>query len=280
MKKGFKVFDKDLKCMGFQYEIGKSYKHDGKISLCNAGFHFCEKLIDCFNYYGFEQQNRVCIVTATGRVESGSDKSVTSRIRIIEEISWEKVLTLVNSGSANTGNRNSGDMNPGNWNSGDRNSGNRNSGDRNSGDWNSGYWNSGDRNSGNMNSGDRNSGNMNSGYWNSGDRNSGYFNSKENNIFIFNKDSGLTKRAFFQKYSIPCCLYFDITVWVSTSEMIENEKTDYPEHVTDGGYLKKLDYKESASASISRASETDRALIRSLPNYDADVFEEIFGIRI
>ena len=42
--KGYKIFDADWKCRGFQYEVGKTYETKEKISLCNAGFHFCKKI--------------------------------------------------------------------------------------------------------------------------------------------------------------------------------------------------------------------------------------------
>ena len=180
--KGYKVFDKDWTCRGFKYEVGETYKHDGELELCGSGFHFCEKIADCFNYYDFDPENKIAEIKALGKVESGNDKSVTDNIKIVREVSWQEMLKLANTGKGNTGIRNSGNRNSGNRNSGDRNSGNRNSGygnsgNRNSGYSNSGYGNSGYSNSGYGNSGYRNSGYGNSGYGNSGDRNSGYSNS-------------------------------------------------------------------------------------------------------
>jgi len=48
---GFKGFDKDMKCRGFKYEIGKTFVHDGEPKLCHEGFHFCEHPLDVFGYY-------------------------------------------------------------------------------------------------------------------------------------------------------------------------------------------------------------------------------------
>ena len=49
--KGFKGFDKYLKCRDLQYEIGKTTTHDGKISLCTSGLHFCENPLNVLSYY-------------------------------------------------------------------------------------------------------------------------------------------------------------------------------------------------------------------------------------
>jgi hypothetical protein len=312
---GYKVTPPNSTCKDFKYEVNKRYKHNDKIKLCDSGFHFCEKLIDCFSYYRFSPENKVFKITARGIIITDGNKSVTDDIEIIEELSWQEVLKLVNTGTGNTGynntgNGNSGDWNSGDWNSGDWNSGDensgyrnsgdensgyrnsgdensgyRNSGDRNSGDWNSGdensgYRNSGDRNSGYRNSGDGNSGDWNSGDWNSCDNSPGFFNTKKETIRIFNKDSGFTRKEFISQYTIPKCLYFNLTEWICMSNMTDKEKENHPGYEVSDGYLKTYTYKEAAQKSISRATEKEKEQIRALPNYDPDVFEEIFGIRI
>ena len=194
MVKGYKGFNQDLTCRGFQYEIGKKYKYNGEIELCSSGFHFCRKLQDVHQFYDLKT-SRICEIEADGKIEDDGIKSVCSRISIVRELSREEIDAAVNTGEGNTGlfnsgNRNSGNCNSGNRNSGDRNSGDYNSGDCNSGDYNSGYGNSGDCNSGYGNSGDCNSGDRNSGYGNSGDRNSGYGNSGNGNSGNRNSGNG------------------------------------------------------------------------------------------
>ena len=120
--KGFKVFNPDWTCRGFQYKVGETFVHNGNIEMCGAGFHFCQKASDCFNYYNFNSQNKVAEVEALGLVETQEDKSVTDKIKIIREIEWSELLTIVNDGKnctglGNTGSRNTGDWNTGDWNS-------------------------------------------------------------------------------------------------------------------------------------------------------------------
>ena len=92
--KGFKGFDKDLKCRGFQYEIGKEYQEE-RADCCTSGFHFCENPLDCLEYYEPSEGSRYCEVESLGdidRQENSDDTKVcTNKIKIGAELTLEQL---------------------------------------------------------------------------------------------------------------------------------------------------------------------------------------------
>lgn len=111
---GYKATDKDMKCRGFQFELGKWFEHEGELVECQSGFHFCEQPSGPWAYYK-DPGTRIFKVECEGVFEKpfapGADaKRVCKRIRFVEEINV-------------TGNRNTGNLNTGNWNATDRSNG-------------------------------------------------------------------------------------------------------------------------------------------------------------
>ncbi|HED6952391.1 TPA: hypothetical protein R5229_005001 [Citrobacter freundii] len=75
----FKGFKQDLTCRSFQFEIGKTFEHEGKVRACSAGFHSCEYPLDCFSYYP-PAESRYAETLAEGNVsrEDGGDTKIAS----------------------------------------------------------------------------------------------------------------------------------------------------------------------------------------------------------
>ena len=290
-----KGFDKDLRCRGMQFEVGKEYSTgvaDADISLCtNTVFHFCDSLRKVHTHYSVipEEDNRFCEIEVLGALVSDDTKCGSNRIRIVREILGDELnimrgLTdgntgVFNSGSRNSGDWNSGDCNSGYFNSGSRNSGNFNSGSRNSGDWNSGSRNSGDWNSGRGNSGSRNSGNWNSGDWNSGNCNSGFFCTNSPKLRLFNKETDFTMEEFMKTewYAVLTSGEFNLTKWRAYTD---EEKAQDERKRFISGELITIPYKEACANWWASLSEKDKAIIKTIPNFDANIFAEITGIDV
>ena len=231
---GYKVFEPDWTCRGFQYEVGKTFEEDVTPSCCNRGFHFCKELKDCFNYYPFNPDNKVAKVIELGEIDEESDdsKCCTNKIQIVEEISWEDVLRMVNLGKGNAGLCNSG-----NWNSGD---------------------------------------------WNKTNFSNGCFNTEEPKIFLFNKPSDWTYRdwlnsdARYLLNQIPR----NVVDWIWSDDMTDEEKEQHPEYEVVGGYLKILDESECGQLWWDSLSERYKNIIKAMPNFDKEIFEDVTGIKI
>lgn len=259
--KGYKAFNKDWTCRGFQYEVGKTFKYDGEVIMCYSGFHFCTNLADCFTYYSFDKEKTVIAeVEAIGQViESESDsKCCTDEIKILKELSWSDVLKGCNVGNWNTGNHNAGNHNAGNrntgdWNTGNLNTGNHNAGDCNTGDWNAGNynegnWNTGDCNTGNYNTGNLNTGAHNAGDWNATDYSNGCFNTVEAKIYLFNRLSSWTMSDWLKSGARH------ILNLIPGS----HERQDWWDSLLDGSKKEVL----------------------NLPNFDKAIFKQITGIEV
>ncbi|ELK9908937.1 hypothetical protein Q6O09_002054 [Salmonella enterica] len=132
----FKGFNKDLQCRDFQFEIGKTFHHDGKVEACCSGFHACECPFDVFSYYP-PAESRYAETISFGvidREEIGDTKIASASITIKAELTlpqfiqrgiewiWSKIdksleqqiMTGYQSAATNTGNQ-SAATNTGDW---------------------------------------------------------------------------------------------------------------------------------------------------------------------
>ncbi|ELK7949447.1 hypothetical protein RVZ02_003085 [Salmonella enterica] len=141
----FKGFNKDLTCRDFQFAIGETFHHDGKVEACGSGFHACECPFDVFSYYP-PAESRYAETISFGvidREEEGDTKIASASITIKSELTlpqfiqrgiewiWSKIdksleqqiMTGDQSAATNTGDRSAA------TNTGDR------SAATNTGDW-------------------------------------------------------------------------------------------------------------------------------------------------
>ena len=93
--KAIKGFDKDLKCRGFQFEVGKTYRHDGKVEACNGGFHAIPDdmhPLSVFNYYA-PASSRYCFVEIDGKTDRDGDKIAAEIMTVGREIGLGDLAT-------------------------------------------------------------------------------------------------------------------------------------------------------------------------------------------
>jgi hypothetical protein len=83
----YKGTDKDMKCRGFQFELGKEYVEE-EAKLCEKGFHGCEYPLDVFAHYD-PASSRFFVADLDGVTderESCDTKLVGTKIKLRAEI--------------------------------------------------------------------------------------------------------------------------------------------------------------------------------------------------
>lgn len=298
---GYKAFDSELKCMGFQFEVGKQYTIDSKkedMRLCSdTVFHFCRDInvIGDVSPYN-PATDRVCEIITKGDVIGDGRKYGTNSIYILRELTEEERYEYINHGKHNRGWGNTGDHNYGELNSGDRNFGSRNVGDRNEGNENVGYRNSGDNNVGSYNygsnnvghnnegegnTGNNNFGDFNTGSWNMGRRHVGFFNTGYGEFKMFNKP---VSPDIMHGVRFPSFLSFHQLRWVSEDEITDEEtaRIDFDYRLIDvrNGMLRYMSYQDAFREAYEQAPIDEHYMLFRLPNFDPDIFREISGIDV
>ncbi|EKN6107314.1 hypothetical protein DVQ11_03590, partial [Yersinia enterocolitica] len=90
----FKGFDQNLQCRGYQFEIGKTFTHEGKVEACGSGFHACEAPFDVFGYYS-PASSRYAVTESFGtidRKEDGDTKIASASITITAELTLPQFI--------------------------------------------------------------------------------------------------------------------------------------------------------------------------------------------
>lgn len=239
--KGFKLNDKnELVCRDMVFRVGETAQVSGRLELCRNGIHFCWNLNDINEYYNL-RDSVICEVEILGDIVNQDDMKKSCTNKLkVVRVLTKEQVFAI----SNTGHDNTGYINTGNCNTGNRNTGNRNTGN-----------------------------------WNTGDWNSGFFNTQENKCFIFDKLSDMTAREFKNSkyYRAIYSSAFILTEWI---EYTDEEKSADKAKELIGGYLKQYDYKEACAKWWANMSSENRETVTQIPNFDANKFFEITGIRV
>ena len=91
----YKGFGKDLKCRGFQYEVGKKYEMSGRIACCERGFHACESPLEVFDHYDM-LNSRFAEVEQSGEIdkEENTTKVCSSKIKVKAELKLADIINI------------------------------------------------------------------------------------------------------------------------------------------------------------------------------------------
>lgn len=190
-----------------------------------------------------------------------------------KNLSQKNSTGYLSTGEHSTGYRSTGDYSTGSWSVGYRSTGEHSTGCYSTGDWSTGNCSTGYRSTGDYSTGDYSTGD-----WSISDRSTGHFSTEDYSGFgCFDKPCS---KEDWENWKKPKWLHLRLTEWIPMENMTESEKKDNPTYKTTGGYLKTYSYQEAFQRSYNMASRKEQLEIKNCPNFDAEKFYQISGIRI
>ena len=93
--KVYKGTDKNMKCRGMQYEIGKTEVSDDAIHCGDKGFHSCEAPFDVLRHYPIRDGNRYFVAEAGGKIDrtgAKDSKIASSELTLKTEVSFKDLV--------------------------------------------------------------------------------------------------------------------------------------------------------------------------------------------
>ena len=76
----------NLKCETITYEVGKTYTFNGKLIMCDQGFHFCKNPKHTLKYYDYNKDYKLMEIDVLGEIIDENDKSVTNKFKVLRII--------------------------------------------------------------------------------------------------------------------------------------------------------------------------------------------------
>lgn len=240
-----KGMDRNMRCRGFQFELGKEYKIDRNgrpLKLCsNTVFHYCKTLRQVHMYYNCHgKDNRYFEIEVLGEEVTDGKKCGSDHIKIVREIVGDELKLMMDLANNNTG-----------------------------------LFNSGHHNIGDFNSGDRNSGIANKCNYSNGV----FCNEDDKNIRIFNKASGMSLKDFYESRYWEAIKNAPFKL-AERTEYTAKEKTADPQKELVGGYMRTYTMEEAWESWWNELSDEDRQIIMDIPNFDPEIFKDITGIEV
>ena len=105
---------------------------------------------------------------------------------------------------------------------------------------------------------------------------------EEQKIMFFNKSSDWSYSDWLSSEARKLLNHIpqNVVEWIWSNDMTDEEKEQHPTYKTTGGYLKVLDESECGQLWWRGLSDRKKEVIKTMPNFDADIFYQCTGINI